>query len=117
LALGKSNAGSGTFSTTSSYTASGGATLRDASFTAFRWGKGGESKLEFLEGTTGTELVAYSAATPYKLEFLCNNSAIDQHYTKNGTQYTIPSRHLHFWMNDVQVEYSTGVYDFPANAL
>jgi hypothetical protein len=122
LALGKSTAtATNTYNNTTSLTASNatGINIRKASFAGFRWQSG---KLQLIThdadgGTaTFTDLINYSAGT-HKLEFLCNNSALNQYYTKNGIQYTIPTRHFHFWMNDNRVEVNAGNYNFPANGL
>lgn len=122
LALGKSTAtATTTYNNTTSLTANNaaGINIRKASFAGFRWQSG---KLQLIthdaDGSSPAfkELTNYSAGT-YKLEFLCNNSAVNQYYTKSGISYTIPARHFHFWINDSRVEFDAGNYNFSANGL
>ncbi|WP_017258866.1 T9SS type A sorting domain-containing protein [Pedobacter arcticus] len=52
----------------------------------------------------------------YNMEFYCNNSSASEKYIKGATEYAVPARSYHIWVNDEQLTY-IGSTNFLANEL
>lgn len=70
--------------------------------------------------TEAPRFVELKAPTPFtkgkshRVELFCNNSAIEQQYTRDGRPFTVSPQTYHWWVNGERVPLEKENYQFPA---
>lgn len=81
------------------------------SYRRARTGKKDSEAPRFVELKAPTP---FTKGKSHKIELYCNNSAADQHYTRDGKSFTVSPQTYHWWVNGERVPLDKDDYQFPA---
>jgi GH18 family chitinase len=65
-------------------------------------------------GYTSINNTVFNKTGNYKIELFCNNSGTTAAYQKNGSSYALPAQTYNLWVNNVLMQTSASLSNFPA---